>query len=290
MNLGGIYAASLTASTKNNQLDEKKQRDIIQLTLKQPIDGIFVAGTASEFFLLTPQERERILHLYAEHAKGKVKLIAQVGVLDMHEAVKLCKLAEKLGYDCLSAIPPFYYNFKFPEIQTYYNTLLKATDLPFMIYQAPEFSGVDLDLEKFSVLLKPEQMIGVKFTDTNIELFERLCRHFPKKCLLNGEDIIALPAYSVGGNGIIALLGCVAGHKYRQLFDLFKAGNFPAALKIQQDISDVMATLPLTGYFQGLKVLLEMQGINAGLSRQPLSTPQEKAIAQLKKVATKLLK
>ena len=48
-----------------------------------------------------------------------MKLIAQVGSLDLNEAIEL-KYATDLGYDAL-----FYYPFSFEEIKQYYLILLK---------------------------------------------------------------------------------------------------------------------------------------------------------------------
>ena len=39
----------------------------------------------------------------------QVALIAQVGSVNLHEAVELGKYATELGYDSLSAVTPFYY-------------------------------------------------------------------------------------------------------------------------------------------------------------------------------------
>ena len=40
-----------------------------------------------------------------------VNLIAQIGSLDLNEAIELGKYATELGYDALSAVTPFYYPF-----------------------------------------------------------------------------------------------------------------------------------------------------------------------------------
>src|SRR3712207_8720742 len=44
-----------------------------------------------------------------EEAKQEVKLIAQVGSINLKESVELGKFATNLGYDSLSAVTPFYY-------------------------------------------------------------------------------------------------------------------------------------------------------------------------------------
>ena len=45
-----------------------------------------------------------------------MKLIAQVGSLDLNEAIELGKYATDLGYDALSAVTPFYYPFSLKRL------------------------------------------------------------------------------------------------------------------------------------------------------------------------------
>lgn len=54
-----------------------------------------------------------------------MKLIAQVGSLDLNEAIELGKYATELGYDALSAVTPFYYPFTFEELEITISILSK---------------------------------------------------------------------------------------------------------------------------------------------------------------------
>ena len=73
-----------------------------------------------------------------------MKLIAQVGSLDLNEAIELGKYATNLGYDALSAVTPFYYPFSFEEIKQYYFDIIEATQNKMIIYAIPDLTGVIL--------------------------------------------------------------------------------------------------------------------------------------------------
>ena len=77
-----------------------------------------------------------------------MKLIAQVGSLDLNEAIELGKYATELGYDALSAVTPFYYPFTFEEIRDYYFDIIEATQNNMIIYAIPDLTCVNISIEQ----------------------------------------------------------------------------------------------------------------------------------------------
>ena len=94
-------------------------------------------------------------------------MIAQVGSLDLKEAIELGKYATELGYDAISAVTPFYYPFSFEEIRDYYFDLIDATQNDLIIYAIPDLTGVNISIDQFESLFNHERIIGVKYTAPN---------------------------------------------------------------------------------------------------------------------------
>ena len=118
-NLKGIFSALLVSFNEDGSINEKGLREIIRYNIdKMKIDGLYVGGSTGENFMLSTEEKKQIFRIAKDEAKDQVALIAQVGSVNLHEAVELGKYATELGYDSLSAVTPFYYKFSFPEIQT----------------------------------------------------------------------------------------------------------------------------------------------------------------------------
>ena len=86
-----------------------------------------------------------------------MKLIAQVGSLDLNEAIELGNIT--LGYDALSAVTPFYYPFTFEEIRDYYFDIIEATQNNMIIYAIPDLTGVNISIEQFSELFNHEKLL-----------------------------------------------------------------------------------------------------------------------------------
>ena len=114
-NLRGVMAALLTPFDQQQALDKASLRRLVQFNIQQGIDGLYVGGSTSEAFVQSLSEREQVLEIVAEEAKGKIKLIAHVGCVSTAESQQLAASAKRYGFDAVSAVTPFYYPFSFEE-------------------------------------------------------------------------------------------------------------------------------------------------------------------------------
>nr|MCD4242494.1 dihydrodipicolinate synthase family protein [Escherichia coli] len=152
--LKGIMSALLTPVDAEQKLDQDSLRRLTRFNIEQGIDGLYVGGSTGEAFVQSVQERESVLEIVADEAKGKLKLIAHVGCVSTNESQSLARAASRLGYDAVSAVTPFYYPFSFEEHCEHYRAIIDAADgLPMVVYNIPALSGVKLSLEQISTLV-----------------------------------------------------------------------------------------------------------------------------------------
>lgn len=97
-----------------------------------------------------------MLEAVMSEAKGKVTVIAHVGANSTVESVRLSKHASKLGVDAISSIPCVYYRFSDEAIKNHWNSMIDATDLPFIIYHIPQTTRFNLSLSLFQEMAKNE--------------------------------------------------------------------------------------------------------------------------------------
>ncbi len=115
--LKGIFSALLVSFNEDGTINEKGLRQIIRHNIdKMKVDGLYVGGSTGENFMLSTEEKKEIFRIAKDEAKDQIALIAQVGSVNLKEAVELGKYATELGYDCLSAVTPFYYKFSFLKL------------------------------------------------------------------------------------------------------------------------------------------------------------------------------
>ena len=134
-NLKGLYAALLVPFDEKGQVKEKGLVQIVQNAIEtEGLDGLYVNGNSCENFLLNKEQKKQVFKVAKEAVNDDVKMIAQVGSLDLNEAIELGKYATELGYDAISAVTPFYYPFSFEEIKDYYFELIEATQFNYLCY------------------------------------------------------------------------------------------------------------------------------------------------------------
>ena len=284
----GIYSALLVSFDKDGNINEKGLREIIRHNIDVcKIDGLYVGGSTGENFMLSTDEKKRIFEIAMDEAKGQVKLIAQVGSVNLKEAVELAKFTTDLGYDAISAVTPFYYKFDFNEIKHYYETIINSVDNKLIIYSIPFLTGVNMSIEQFAELFENDKIIGVKFTAADFYLLERMRKAFPDKLIFAGFDEMMLPATVLGVDGAIGSTFNVNGVRARQIFEAAQKGDIETALEVQHVTNDLITDILNNGLYQTIKLILQEQGVDEGYCRQPMKEATEEMIAKAKEINKK---
>lgn len=270
--LKGLYAALLVPFDEDGQVKEEGLKQIAKNAIEvEQLDGLYVNGSSGENFLISKEQKKQIFKVVKEAVGNDVKLIAQVGSLDLNEAIELGKYATDLGYDALSAVTPFYYPFSFEEIKQYYFDIIEATQNKMIIYAIPDLTGVNISINQFKELFNNEKIVGVKYTAPNFFLLERIRKAFPDKLILSGFDEMLVQAVISGVDGAIGSTYNVNGRRARQIYDLAREGKIEEAYKIQHDTNNIIETVLSMGIYPTLKEILKTRGIDGGVPKRPFS-------------------
>lgn len=284
----GIFTALMVSYDKDGNINEKGLREIVRYNIDvNKVDGLYVNGSTGENFMISTEEKKEIFRIAKDEAKNQIQLIAQVGSINLKEAVDLAKYATDLGYDALSAVTPLYYKFDFEEIKHYYNSIINSVDNKMIIYSIPFLTGVNMSLSQFEELFENEKIIGVKFTAGDFYLLERMRKTFPDKLIYAGFDEMLLSAAVLGVDGAIGSTFNVNGPRARQIFELAQQGKIQEAREIQHVTNDLITDILSNGLYQTLKELLKERGVDAGYCRQPMKELSKEQTAFAKELAKK---
>ncbi len=268
----GLYSALLIPFDENGNVKEKGLREVVRQNIEvQEVDGLYVNGSSGENFLLSTEQKKEIFRIVADEVAGEIKLIAQIGSLNLNEAIELGKYATELGYDSLSAVTPFYYKFSFEEIKEYYETIIEETNNHMIIYAIPALTGVSMDMSQFDELFKNEKVIGVKYTDGNFYLLERLRKRFPDKLIFSGFDEMLIYGAISGVDGAIGSTYNINGKRSKQILELVQEGKVKEAYAVQNVTNDIIEKVLELGLYQTLKEVLNQKGYDAGTCKKPMS-------------------
>ena len=285
----GFFSALPTPFDADGHLIEASVRGLVGHNIALGLNGVFVGGSTGEAFLQDNADRKRMLDLVADAAPDGLTLMAHVGCMHTAGAIDLARHAEAAGYHAISSVQPFYYGYTFAELLGYFTALADATSLPLFIYVIPANSGLAFNDDQMERILGIPNVVGVKFTSRDLFQMERIKTAHPDKFVLYGYDEMLLGGLSLGADGGVGSTYNVLGAHIRRMADHYRAGRMTEALAEQRAINEVIAVLIRVGVFQGLKVLLNMVGVDVGICRPPFAVPDDSARAALRAVAEKHL-
>ncbi|WP_374255700.1 N-acetylneuraminate lyase [Yokenella regensburgei] len=291
VNLRGVMPALLTPFDEQQRLDKESLRRLVRFNIEQGIDGLYVGGSTGEAFVQSLSEREAVLEIVAEEAKGKVALIAHVGCVSTVESQQLAHAASRYGFDAVSAVTPFYYPFSFEEHCEHYRAIIDSADgLPMVVYNIPALSGVKLSLEQISTLVTLPGVGALKQTSGDLYQMEQIRRAHPDLVLYNGYDEIFASGLLAGADGGIGSTYNIMGWRYLNIVKALKEGDIATAQRLQTECNSVIDLLIKTGVFRGLKTVLHFMDVVAvPLCRKPFSPVDEQFLPELKALAEQLM-
>ena len=275
----GIFTALLTPFDKENKINEKALEALIKHNLTMGVKGFYVCGSTGEAFLLSTDERKQVMEIVKDCAPDAT-LIAHIGSVNEAEATELAKYAEKLGYNAISSVAPFYYKFSFEEIKGYYNRLADSVNLPMLVYHFPAFSGVNMGVGEISQFLENDKFMGIKFTSNDFFTLEQVKSKFPQKIVYNGFDEMFLSGLSMGADGGIGSTYNFMADKFVKIQQLFSENKIAEAQEVQREANRIITLLCKFGVMQAEKEVLCQLGLDFGECRKPFLSlnDEQKAI------------
>jgi len=288
--LKGVMPALLTPFNDQQQLDTQSLRQLVRFNIAQGMDGLYVGGSTGEAFVQSIAERQEVLEIVAEEAKGKITLIAHVGTVSTHESQQLAQAASRFGYNAVSAVTPFYYPFSFEEHCDHYRGIVDSAEgLPMVVYNIPALSGVKLSLDQINTLVTLPGVGALKQTSGDLFQMEQIRRAHPDLVLYNGYDEIFASGLLAGADGGIGSTYNIMGWRYQGIVKALKEGDIATAQALQTKCNEVIDLLIKVGVFRGLKTVLHYMGvIEVPLCRKPFAPVDEKYLPALRTLAQQL--
>jgi 4-hydroxy-tetrahydrodipicolinate synthase len=198
---------ALITPFKNGTLDEATYGKLIQRQIDAGIDAVCPVGTTGESATLTHDEHKRCIEIAVEVCKGsQTKVLAGAGSNATHEAIDIARHAERCGVDAIFSVSPYYNKPSQEGLYQHYKAIAKSVELPFMLYNVPGRTGVDIQADTVCRLFDDvENIFGIKEATGSIERTVELLAKRPDLYLFSGDDAIDYPILANGGKGITSV-------------------------------------------------------------------------------------
>ena len=270
----GSMPALVTPFAADGSLDEAAFRAFVEWQIAEGSHGLVPVGTTGESPTLTHAEHKHIVELCVEVSAGRVPVIAGAGSNNTAEAIDLAQFAEKAGADGLLVVTPYYNKPSQKGLYAHFSAIAKAVSLPIFIYNIPPRSVIDMTVETMARLAADHSnIVGVKDATAKLDRVSEqrmLCgQDFIQ---LSGEDATALGFNAHGGSGCISVTANVAPRLCAEFQTATLAGDFAAALEIQDRLMPLHKAMFIEPNPGGPKYALSRLGHMGNHLRSPLTT------------------
>jgi len=207
----GSIVAIVTPMHEDGSVDYDALRRLIDWHIAEGTDCIGVVGTTGESPTVSFDEHFEIIRVAAEHAKGRVPIMAGTGGNSTREAIELSQYAKKVGADCSLSVVPYYNKPSQEGIYQHFKAIAEAVDLPMVLYNVPGRTVADMLPETTLRLAQVPGIVGIKEATGNIERAAWLIRQAPKGfSIYSGDDGTAVALMLLGGHGNVSVTANVA--------------------------------------------------------------------------------
>ena len=283
----GVIPALITPFKEDGAIYETGLRNLVESLIESGVGGFYLTGSTGEGFLMTSDERKKVVEIVIEQTARRVPVIVHVGTIDTKTAMDNAKHAYISGADAISSVPPFYYRFEFGEIYNYYKDLASAAPLPLVIYNIPATTGVEIGLPAITKLAEIDNVMGIKYTSFNHYDMQRISEfNNGRITVFSGADEMCVSGLIMGAVGLIGSFYNLMPDLYVKIYkqvveqkDIVSAQN---NLLIANSIIQVVLKYGSGGAQVGIKPALKLIGIDCGTVRKPFKTLSNREIENMK--------
>lgn len=271
MEIRGLIPASVTPMTPDHKIDESSLRRYIQWLLDQGAHGVAVNVDTGEGPHLWPEERVRVLEIFAEEVNGKIPVVAGLGASFTEQAVKLAQQAKSAGANALLVFPigAFQGVPLDPDVPHGYHAAVAEVGLPLILFQLqPALGGAEYPAEVIErlasidgvVAIKEASFDALKYTQT-LRVLERLSRPIT---MLTGNDNFIGESFVLGAGGALIGFGTLATDRQVEMVEAFEHGDHERGMKIWHELMPLEEAVfgpPVRDYRARVKAALHAIGV-----------------------------
>lgn len=266
----GVTVAIVTPF-KNGAVDWDELGKLVDWHCEQGTDALAPCGTTGESPTLTHEENERVVAFVCERARGRTKVMAGTGSNSTAEAIRMTKAAKRAGANGTLQVGPYYNK---PTQEGYFRhfaAVAEATDLPVVVYNIPGRTGSNILPETVARMAeKCPTIVAVKEATGSLDQASQVAA-LCDVTILSGDDSLTLPLMSIGGKGVVSVVGNVVPRDMMALVKAFAAGKFEEALQWHRRLFPLcrdmlgVATNPIP-----VKTAMKLLGRGNGEMRLPM--------------------
>ncbi len=262
--LKGIIPPMITPLLNYDKLDNQGLENIVEYLISGGVHGLFILGTNGEGPSLSYKIRKELIKKTCELVDHRIPVLVGITDTSIEGSLDIAESSEKSGADAVVIAPPYYFPLVEEEVDTYFETLTSRLGLPFLLYNIPSHTKINISLESVKKM-KEKGALGIKDSSGDMMNLYTLIDEFkdsPEFSIIAGTELFLPETIMNGGHGAVA----GGANLFPELFVKLYEASLIKDLKTISQLREKVILLYSTIYNVGKNATKYTLGAKCGLS------------------------
>jgi 4-hydroxy-2-oxoglutarate aldolase len=290
MKLSGVMPPITTPFQKGNFASDKLKNNLKKWN-KTNLSGYLVLGSNGEAVYLNEKEKIKVVEVARASIHRSKFMVVGTGMESTWETIRFTDQVAGMGADFALVVTPSYFkgSMKPQILYDHFIAVAESSRIGILIYNVPQFTGINLEPEWIAKLSEHPNIIGMKDSSGNIDQLSEIIRLSQKGfAVFVGSAPVFFPALCVGAVGGILAVANVVPQECVRIQSLFSKGKTNEARALQSQLTPLAKAVTTKYGIGGLKMAMDLTGYFGGNPRLPLKRPGREVEEELKRFLLQL--
>jgi len=274
----GLSVALITPF-RDGQIDIEALKRLVEFQIEAGTTCVVPVGTTGESPTLSHPEHEQVIAATVEAAAGRIKVMPGTGSNSTREALRLTRWAAESGADAALVVAPYYNKPTQEGFYLHFKALAEAVEIPICVYNIPGRCAKNIEPETIARMAEMPNITMVKEATGSMDQASQILA-LTDLTLLSGDDSLTLPLMSLGGRGVISVVGNIVPGDVIAMIRAFDSGDLAEARRWHRKLFPLcrdmlgLSTNPIP-----IKAAMKLLGRDTGELRMPMTplSPDQEA-------------
>lgn len=269
----GLGVAMITPFKSDRSVDFKALEAICKHIIDGGADYLVVMGTTSEAVTLNQEEKEAVTSYIVEVNSGRIPIVLGIGGNNTQQVTDTIKKTDFEGISGILSVAPYYNKPGQKGIVLHFKEISMVSPVPVILYNVPGRTSSNIDAETcLELAWGYDNIAGIKEASGKLSQVMKIIQGKPENFqLISGDDLMALPIISLGGSGVISVLGNAFPGEWKEMISLALKSKINSARELHYKYTEIIDLLFVDGNPAGIKSVMNNLGLCQNYLRLPLT-------------------
>jgi len=271
--LSGIFPPITTPFDRDGEILLDRFKENLRRWSEFGLSGLVVLGSNGESPFLSDEEKLMLVREARPLISNGKTMIVGAGRESTRLTIQFIRKVADLGADYALVGTPSYFKPSMTDdaLFAHFWSVADESPVPVLIYNVPQFTGVNTGAALIEKLSAHENIAGMKESSGNLALQGEIRRRAPERFqIVVGSGTTLLPSLVQGAGGGVVAISCALPGMTVELFEAYRSGDWKNAAALQRALSPPAAAVTTQYGIPGLKVAMDLMGFHGGEPRLPL--------------------